>query len=475
MNSGESMEATAVRTSESSALAAEPALRLTRGEAIRKPKSRPATPRVQKPSEDFPLTRHRNGQWCKKIRGKQYFFGVHAFPWEALELYLRLRPFLEAGRSMAQARADAAAAPSIAARDRAICGSGEISRPMVGQAVPDVLLRDLCEQFLAERQRDVEANKLDARSFAAYHHAFTLMLRTLNPNLPVRNLRPADFSLLHDALCLGASPNVSTGRIGRIRSLFNWGAEMGHIDRTPHYGRSFKKPKAWEIRAARANRGRQHFEAAEIRALLNAASPQLKAMILLGINCGFGNTDLAMLTRSVVNLDTGFVCFPRPKTGVWRRAALWPETIEQLRLVERIRPAPINPADADLVFITRHGRPWVRCSELRPSKTRKFSVGTCDSICQEFEKLRAELGIKDQTAKSKGGLAFYALRRTFRTVAERTLEERAIRTIMGHSAAGRDIAEHYLKGPEEECLQRVAACVRNWLFGTATATPDSTT
>ncbi len=35
------------------------------------------------------------------------------------------------------------------------------------------------------------------------------------------------------------------------------------------------------------------FEAAEIRAMLAAAPLPLKAMILLGINCGFGNTDVA--------------------------------------------------------------------------------------------------------------------------------------------------------------------------------------
>ena len=29
----------------------------------------------QKPAANFPLTRHPSGRWCKKLRGKVYYFG----------------------------------------------------------------------------------------------------------------------------------------------------------------------------------------------------------------------------------------------------------------------------------------------------------------------------------------------------------------------------------------------------------------
>ena len=38
-------------------------------------------------------------------------------------------------------------------------------------------------------------------------------------------------------------------------------------------------------------------------------------MVLLGINLGYGNADVGRLPLSAVNLDTGWVDFPRPKTG----------------------------------------------------------------------------------------------------------------------------------------------------------------
>ncbi len=48
------------------------------------------------------------------------------------------------------------------------------------------------------------------------------------------------------------------------------------------------------------------FEAAEIRAMLAVASVPLKAMILLGINCGFGNTDVANLCVKHLDLKGGW-------------------------------------------------------------------------------------------------------------------------------------------------------------------------
>ena len=55
--------------------------------------------KAAKPYPDFPLFAHNIGQWCKKIRGKLYYFGTWSEPDAALQLYLKQRGHLYAGET----------------------------------------------------------------------------------------------------------------------------------------------------------------------------------------------------------------------------------------------------------------------------------------------------------------------------------------------------------------------------------------
>jgi integrase len=190
-------------------------------------------------------------------------------------------------------------------------------------------------------------------------------------------------------------------------------------------------------------------EASQLRRLLDAAGVPFKAMILLGVNCGFGNHDIATLPLSALDLEGGWMDFPRPKTGIPRRCPLWPQTVAALREAVAKRPAPKDREDAGLVFLQRSGRRWVRHTE--SSRT--------DHLTVVFRGLLQTCGLH------RAGFGFYSLRHIFRTVADAARDPVAIDLIMGH--ADPSMGAHYRLRVEDERLQAVAEHVHRWLFGAA--------
>ncbi len=68
----------------------------------------------------------------------------------------------------------------------------------------------------------------------------------------------------------------------------------------------FTKPSRADIKRERGD-SQKVFDAYEIRLLLSNAGVNLKAMILLKINAGLGNTDIAALTPDNFDFSTGWM------------------------------------------------------------------------------------------------------------------------------------------------------------------------
>lgn len=79
-----------------------------------------------------------------------------------------------------------------------------------------------------------------------------------------------------------------------------------------------------------------------------------------------------------------------------------------------------------------------------------------DAINLEFNKLLRSLKLK------RHGVAFYALRHTFETVAGESQGQVAVNAIMGH--VDESMAGLYREGISDERLQAVVDTVRAWLF-----------
>jgi integrase len=233
--------------------------------------------------------------------------------------------------------------------------------------------------------------------------------------------------------------------------IFKHAYESELIEKPVRFGPTFKQPNKKTKRRATREGGKRYFDSDELREILEAARQPTRAMILLGINAGFGQSDIANLTRSAVDLSGGWIAFPRPKTEIDRRCPLWPETIEALHEAIEQRGTPKDTVDTDCVFITGHGNRFVHMTpNENPAKRSRV-----DSVSPRFKRLLVSLGIT-------GRRSFYALRHTFETIGGEAKDQPAVDMIMGHSDPS--MAANYRHSISDERLQSVTDVVRRWLW-----------
>ena len=156
-------------------------------------------------------------------------------------------------------------------------------------------IRQLANRFLTSKKRLVESGELTPRTLDDYERTCARVLETLGPSRIVTSLRPADFEKLRAKLAKTHGPVALGNDITRIRGLFKYAFDADLIDKPVKYGQGFKKPSRATLRKHRQKKGRRMFQADEIREIIEEAGVQLRAMVYLGINCGLGNNDCAML------------------------------------------------------------------------------------------------------------------------------------------------------------------------------------
>ncbi|HKB05860.1 MAG TPA: hypothetical protein VKD90_26935, partial [Gemmataceae bacterium] len=278
--------------------------------------------------DKFPLWLHPIGQWCKKHKGRPYYFGTDREA--ALKRYVNEWPDIVAGK----------------ARKR--------SREKV------VTVADVVNSFLTEKRSKVESGELSERTWADYYAACDVVVDHFGRDAVVTDLGPSDFAALRKKTAIGRGPVSVLNFVTRVRVLFKHAYDFDLIDKPVKYGSAFSRPPKAKLRLVRHLKAKRLIPAAELLKLIDGADAQLRCMIYLALNGGMGSTDCAQLPRSALEQRPGWCVYPRPKTQVRREFPLWQETVEALAAVQAIRPAPNDAADDRLVFLTRLGKPWVR-------------------------------------------------------------------------------------------------------------------
>ncbi len=292
--------------------------------------------------------------------------------------------------------------------------------------------------FLNAKLAAVESRRIESRTYDEYFATCSRFADFVGHGCGIVSLTAHDFAsykLDREKTC---NVVVVGNEVSRVRTVFNWLKENKHLAELPNFGTEFRKPSRKLVRRHRNEQGKRMFQPEQIRLLLTEAGIHMRAMILLGINCGFGPADCAMLPITAIDLNKAWLCFPRPKTEIEREAALWPETIEALETSLKYRHTP--KLESSKLFIRHNGREW----DKDDSELSKY-----------FTAVRRRV-------LSDGGM--YWLRRTFETVAGDSKDQVAVNYVMGH--ADESMAAVYRQGIDPQRLRDVADHVRSWLFAT---------
>lgn len=184
----------------------------------------------QKPYEGFPLTPHPTGRWCKKIRGKLHYFSRIEDDPEgdaALQRFNREWPCLKEGRIPLPLSTDADA----------------------------LTVGDLSNLVLDGKRMKLESGELSRTSFAAYYRTCGLLVKHFGTDRRGDDIRPDGFSRLRNSMAKKWSPTTLRNEINRVRVVFKFAFDERLIDRPVHYGQSFNRPSAKQLRRVRNEAG----------------------------------------------------------------------------------------------------------------------------------------------------------------------------------------------------------------------------
>jgi integrase len=385
-----------------------------------------------KPYPSFPLTPHPNGQFCKRIRGQLRYFGTVADPEAALKSYQRHCEALHAGRMQQVPKGDALTAAALA------------------------------NEFLKYKEQRRASGNLKPGTFVECHRHCERFVNFFGGGREVASIDRRDLEGFRAFLGDGVNAITLNNRVGGARSILKFAYEQELVDSPIRFGVAIKRPERRLLRLAKAQAGRKHFHADEIRRILAVAPTALKAMVLLGINCAVGNTDIGEMPTSAIEFEHGVMDFPRVKTGVQRRCPVWPETLDAIQAsIEETQKRKVDriPEAKGLLFVTREGNPYVRVKyEVRDGRPKAV---THDAVKSLMQRAMGKAGIDSP------GLGFYGLRHSFETIGAATGHQVAVDHIMGHAPLSSDMGSNYRQRVADEALESVTNHVRAWLFGAA--------
>lgn len=368
-----------------------------------------------KPYPEYPLFPHARGQWCKKYKGKQYSCGKwydddgNSNHVAALGRWGEIRNAIELGENPA---------------------------PKSGVLTIDRLVN----LYLDAQDAKLQAGEITERTFLQNKIRCAWLKKNIGEHRVVETVQPLDFIALKKKLNPKWSAVYCGDVMGAVRRVFGWAYDSDLIDRPVKYGKSFCV-SAKRAKLERKAKPRKVFTAAEFWTFYAEADTSVRCWLWLGINAGYGNSDISRLT--VADATGVWLDVHRAKTLEDRKCWLWPETRRAIRAVLE------DHAGGESLFCSRKGRQLVA------------DDGSGDEVAEVFKKLRRKCCVQ------RMGVGFYAWRHMTETIAGEAPNVSNLQVVVNHIMGHRDgtMGGIYRESISDDRVKKVCQHVRKWIMG----------
>ncbi|OJW08033.1 MAG: hypothetical protein BGO49_20810 [Planctomycetales bacterium 71-10] len=330
-------------------------------------------------------------------------------------------------------------------RDRELGRIGEAIRPV--EVPPDRTIEAQVAAWVRNKYGQHVAGRISAGRYDAYRRNIATFEAWAGPKSDVSVLTAQKLRDYYGWLCR----EIGAGRFSAAycRSLLNAAknflttvAELGLI---PLPGNIRSREFAFDDSTEEI----PSFTKSEVRSLLDGCdgySERIKLYLLLMLNCGMYQNDIAELRHGEVDLERGTIARKRSKRkkgGLKVTYKLWPETLELLR-----RHCTEGVGN-DLVLLSEDGNPLVSY------RASDGDLDRYDLIAQAYRNLRKRVGVK---------LPLKVFRKTSANTIEKHKEYgRFYHFFLAHSP--KTLGEKHYVTPSEEIFFETLEWLRGELLG----------
>ncbi len=291
-------------------------------------------------------------------------------------------------------------------------------------------IADLIDDYLDHRRVAVEAHQLSQASYASDKYrlaAFLTFCEKWKKTAVADAFAASHLDAYRGQVFREVSKNKASAvsakhALRTVKAIVLWAHGKEKVDTLP---RVLNKYAEVSLPAPSP----RFFTAEEIRTLYAAAAERTRLFVLLAINCGYTQADIASLEHSHIDWTRGMIVRNRHKTGQPQEHKLWPRTIALLR-AHVTQPGCRHP---DLAIVGEEGNALV--SEKIKDNGTPYKV---DAIRLAFARLLSKCKIND-------GRGFAIFRKTGANAIAKQYQDAPHLTdlYLAHSARGMKV--HYAR------------------------------